>query len=202
MQGAYVTGPRAPEAAVRPRRSHVEFTDANVWAQFIAWQSVNERRIPFRSYWTRNDSKGIIMSKLTRRIATVGVSAAVALGALFATGGSASAATLPDRAHSWAAVGTVNAETHADGHSDRYYGRDGGNGYRYEDGRSNRYDDGSRYRYDGDRSYRQDDGRWYRYDGNGERRVDYRHTPWVSDQLAIFVDHDSSNYGHLDCGGY
>ncbi|WP_329359393.1 hypothetical protein [Streptomyces sp. NBC_01483] len=126
------------------------------------------------------------MNKLTRRIATVGVSAAVALGALFTTGGSASAATLPDRAHSWAAVGTVKAETRADGHSDRYYGRGGENGYRY----------GS------DRSYRQDDGRWYRYDGNGERRVDYRYTPWVSDQLAIFVDHDSSNYGHLDCGGY
>jgi hypothetical protein len=171
----------------------VEFTDASVWALFITWESVNERRIPLRSYWTRNGSRGVIMSKLTRRVATAGVSAAVALGALFASGGSASAATLPDRAHSWVAVGTVKAEAHTDGH----YGRDGGNGYRYEDGRSNRYGDSRWYHYDSDRSYRQDDGLSYRYDNTGERRVDYRYTPWIADQLALFVDH-----GHLDCRGY
>ncbi|TFV33971.1 hypothetical protein E4K10_42895 [Streptomyces sp. T1317-0309] len=121
---------------------------------------------------------------------------------LFAAGGSASAATLPDRAHSWAAVGTVKAETRADGHSDRYDGRDGGNRYRYEDGRSYRYDDGRWYHDDSNRSYRQDEGCSYRYDSTGESRVDYRYTPWVADQLAMFVDHGSSGYGHLDRGGF
>jgi hypothetical protein len=109
-------------------------------------------------------------SELVKRAAVAAATFGIAGGALFAAGGSASAATLP--ADAGARAPRVTVYTQGDhensyGNSDRYgyYGHDGyydhGHDGWYEYGNGwYRYDHGARYRYDGHRFYHLHHGTW------------------------------------------
>ncbi|GAA3805367.1 hypothetical protein [Streptomyces chiangmaiensis] len=99
-----------------------------------------------------------MISKIVKRVAVAAATLGVAGGALFATGGSASAATLP--ADAGAAAPRVVAYTHGD-HQ---------NSYRNSD----RYD-----RYDRYGHYDHGHGAWHRYHGHRFHRHHGTWTEWT-----------------------
>lgn len=127
-----------------------------------------------------------MISKIVKRAAVAAATLGVAGGALFATGGSASAAPLP--ADAGARAPRVTVYTHGEhensfGNSDRYgyYGHGGyydhGQGASYDHGHDGWYEDGNAW-------YRYDHGARYRYDGHRFDRL--HHGTWTEWTYAGF----------------
>ncbi|MEU1629507.1 hypothetical protein ABZ746_30180 [Streptomyces sp. NPDC020096] len=122
------------------------------------------------------------MKKLMRRIATASVSAALAGGALLASGGSATAATLPDGGRTPArAVVTADTKT-VSLHGGRHHRGNNVPGYRFHG--HNDHELGSwRGGYVHTGAYR---GAKDRLDPWVEDQL-LMFDPWIGDQLAMFV---------------